>query len=78
MTCFYVWKDIQLFVYEEGEFGIHQDSLVPFYNCPMVDTRYDTPELRYGTINVEGWLAMPLEDFPPPFRAQLLLLGIPL
>lgn len=47
---------------------------------PCVDTWYPGPQARYGRFNKEEastWEHVPLEDFPPEFRATLLLLGVP-
>ena len=45
---------------------------------PSVDAQETHPEMRYGVFNVNGggWRHTPIANFPPEFRAHLLLLGV--
>lgn len=69
----YLWKDDAVVVIPRN-----QEFIGEYYSHVCVDTGYDNPEMRYGTFTNrdDGWVHVPIEDFPKTFRAHLLLLGI--
>jgi hypothetical protein len=63
----YCWKNDQLVT--------SHHLTVENRGCFCVDTHY-TGQLRYGKYHDLSWESIPLEDFPPEFRLNLLLLGV--
>ena len=56
----------------------HADSIrgTNYLNHTAVDLTHTGTTGRYGYYGHQGWEHLPLNEFPPEFRANLLLLGI--
>lgn len=70
----YYWDNDQVVEIDLEKVTLSDNDYLDKY---MVDDRFIKPSQRYGIFStVSGWRVVPLERFPPEFRAHLLLLGV--
>lgn len=67
------WKDSKVNVIHDKD--ITKQTWETIYECYCIDTDYLDNKSRYGKYN-NGWHHIPFEDFPPEFKATLLIMGI--
>ena len=84
----YFWKNDQVEVVHRflTVYDLEEPSMLKYLYCPCVDTHDRDPKGRYGVFIHEGFVAgrlakvrrdyVPMDSFPPEFRAHLLLLGV--
>jgi len=74
MKKLYFWVNDRVWVKEWGNPNTRSSII---YGVPCVDDDDIEEWNRYGAFKVGGgWEHIPLKDFPPPFRAALLILGV--
>ena len=86
MSAVYFWRNDQVEVVHRflTVYDFEQSSMLKYLYCPCVDTHATDSRGRYGVfVHADaGWLAkvrwdcLPMDSFPPEFRAHLLLLGV--
>ena len=78
----YLWSEQGLVTIELGAFGKWVDVPEEYRNIHCVDTKFTRSYSRYGRYVLSKcgdcvvWNHVPVLDFPPEFRAALLLLGV--
>lgn len=71
-SSIYYWRNNEV-VEMDSTHRVITDGLL---HLPCADARFEDSLNRYGEFNATGWVHIPIEKFPPEFRAHLLLLGV--
>jgi hypothetical protein len=82
----YFWKNDQVVIVHRflTVHDFEESFMLKYLYCPCVDTHAIDLEGRYGAFIHAGpgwldkilWDYLPMDAFPPEFRAHLLLLGV--
>jgi hypothetical protein len=86
MSRVYFWKNDQVEIVHRflTVHDFEHSFMLKYLYCPCVDTHAINLEDRYGAFIQESngrlatvrWDYLPMDSFPPEFRAHLLLLGV--